>query len=80
MDESQTQGSKSKYFDDDGNVKGKCDKMYIYEKQNKHGRKNLYNSWVTTIIFGCFIFVLDGVLSIFEFFIYKDSWGTSGAI
>ena len=80
MDESQTQGSKSKYFDDDGNVKGECDKMYIYENQNKHGRKNLYNSWVTTIIFGCFIFVLDGVLSIFGFFIYKDSWGTSGAI
>ena len=34
---------------------------------------NLYNSWVTTIVLGCFIFVLDIGLAIFGFLIFKDS-------
>ena len=33
----------------------------------------LYNSWVTTIVLGCFICILDIGLAIFGFLIFKDS-------
>ena len=58
---------------------GECDKIYITSSSTDE-KKNLYNSWVTTIVFGCFIFVLDAVLAVFGFLVYKDSSGTSGAI
>ena len=58
---------------------GECDKIYVTGSSTDE-KKNLYNSWVTTIVFGCFIFVLDAVLAVFGFLVYKDSSGTSGAI
>jgi len=45
-----------------------------------NGKKKLYDYWVLTIVFGCFIFVLDICLAIFGFLIFKDSNGTSGAV
>ena len=79
QDEKQTKENQDKIWDDNGNEKGLCDKLYIVEG-GSDVKKNLYNSWVTTIVFGCFIFVLDAVLAIFGFLVYKDSSGTSGAI
>ena len=72
--------NKYKIYDEDGKEKGECDKLYLDDARGDDVRKNLYNSWVTTIVFGCFIFVLDAVLAVFGFLVYKDSSGTSGAI
>jgi hypothetical protein len=58
------------------NEKGKCDKIYLVDiYDGTDAKKNLYNSWVTTIVFGCFIFVLDIGLAIFGFLIFNDSKG-----
>ena len=72
---------KNKYTikDENGNDKGECNKLYIIEDTSPttDEKKNLYNSWVTTIVFGCFIFVLDIGLAIFGFLIFNDSNGSS---
>jgi hypothetical protein len=72
---------KNKYTikDENGNDKGECNKLYIIEDPSPttDEKKNLYNSWVTTIVFGCFIFVLDIGLAIFGFLIFNDSKGSS---
>jgi hypothetical protein len=78
-DESNTETTKNKIIED-GNEKGECDKYFIYEPSSTNEKKNLYDSWVITIVFGCFIFVLDIGLAIFGFLIFKDSSGSSGAV
>ena len=80
IDEATGSVDKYKIYDEDRNEKGECDKLYIRNSPGTEEKKNLYNSWVTTIVFGCFIFVLDAVLAVFGFLVYKDSSGTSGAI
>ena len=65
---------------DNGNNKGECKKIYIDDSDRSNVRKKLYDSWVLTIVFGCFIFVLDIGLAIFGFLIFKDSSGSSGAV
>jgi hypothetical protein len=72
-EESQTTVDKYKIKDENGNEKGECDKLYIIESATTDEKKKLYNSWVTTIVFGCFIFVLDIGLAIFGFLIFDDS-------
>ena len=79
-DEESFTETKYKIEDDEGKEKGECNKLYLDDSPGNDVRKNLYNSWVTTIVFGCFIFVLDAVLAVFGFLVYKDSSGTSGAI
>ena len=79
--------------DTNGNKKGECDKLYVNEFSGTSPavssslnipinifRKKLYDYWVLTIVFGCFIFVLDIGLAIFGFLIFKDSSGSSGAV
>ena len=66
--------------DTNGNDKGDCEKIYIRDSDGYNVRKKLYDSWVLTIVFGCFIFVLDIGLAIFGFLIFKDSSGSSGAV
>ena len=82
QDEEPTPDIQRTILDKDRKEKGKCNKLYYnkYKSGTTDERKNLYNSWVTTIVFGCFIFVLDAVLAVFGFLVYKDSSGTSGAI
>ena len=65
---------------DNGNKKGECDKIYITENNATNEKKKLYDYWVLTFVFGCFIFVLDIGLAIFGFLIFKDSSGSSGAV
>ena len=48
----------------------KFEKIYLKKKENE--RKNLYNSWIITIVLGCFIFALDIGLAIFGFLIFND--------
>ena len=85
--------TKKQIADANGNKKGECDKLYVNEFINPTPspvtssltipiniyRKKLYDYWVLTIVFGCFIFVLDIGLAIFGFLIFKDSSGSSGA-
>jgi len=77
--------SKYKIKDENGNEKGECDKIYLLpftttSVPTTNEKRKLYNYWVTTIVFGCFIFVLDIGLAIFGFLIFKDSKGTPGAV
>ena len=81
-DESNNLGeTKKKYYDKKttpNNEKGECDYLY-YSSGSVSDYKNkiLYDRWVITIVFGCFIFVLDLCLAIFGFLIFKDG-GSSG--
>jgi len=74
--------TKLKIKDENGNEKGECDKIYLIHASapSTNEKRKLYNYWVTTIVFGCFIFVLDIGLAIFGFLIFKDSKGTPGAV
>jgi hypothetical protein len=72
--------SKKEITDTNGNKKGECDNIYLYEISYTNEKKKLYDYWVLTIVFGCFIFVLDICLAIFGFLIFKDSSGSSGAV
>ena len=73
-DEGNVLTKKYKITDENGNEKGECDKVYAIDDSSFTEEKiNLYNSWVTTIVLGCFIFVLDIGLAIFGFLIFKDS-------
>jgi len=83
-DEGRSSTIKTKYKikDENGNEKGECDKLYLLSASvpSTSEKRKLYNYWVTTIVFGCFIFVLDIGLAIFGFLIFKDSKGTPGAV
>jgi len=72
---------KVKYYDSDSNTnneKGDCDYLYYFDSGADNSKRNIYDRWVTTIVLGCFIFVLDLGLSIFGFLIFKDG-GSSGS-
>ena len=74
--------SKQKYYDSfiasKRNEKGECDYLYYYDTSaTNYKKQNIYDRWVITIVFGCFIFVLDIALAIFGFLIFKDG-GSSG--
>ena len=73
--------SKTEYFDSSlnrNNKKGDCDYLYYFDSGADNSKRNIYDRWVTTIVLGCFIFVLDLGLSIFGFLIFKDG-GSSGS-
>ena len=74
-------GNKRSYYDSTlnrNNKKGECDYLYYYDSSaTTYKKKNIYDRWVTTIVLGCFIFVLDLGLAIFGFLIFKDG-GSSG--
>jgi hypothetical protein len=83
-DESNNLGrTKEKYYETyenynaNKNEKGECDYLYYFERGTDNSRRNIYDRWVLTIVFGCFIFVLDIGLAIFGFLIFKDG-GSSG--
>jgi len=63
--------------DESGKKIGECNKIYALPSTipSTNEKRNLYNSWVTTIVFGCFIFVLDIALAIIGYLIFKDSKG-----
>ena len=87
--------TKKEITDANGNKKVECNEFYVNEFKNPYPpsptstaltipknifKKKLYDYWVLTIVFGCFIFVLDIGLAIFGFLIFKDSSGSSGAV
>ncbi len=58
---------KSLYYDSNGSL-------------DNFGNKYLYDKWVTTIIFGCFIIALNIGLAVFGFLLFKQSDGLSGPV
>ena len=51
---------------------GDCDKLYSISSTTKVENKYLYDRWVTTLIFACFIIACDIGLAIFGFFLFKS--------
>ena len=49
-----------------------CDKLYSISSTTDVENRYLYDRWVTTIIFACFIIVCDIGLAIFGFFLFKS--------
>ena len=77
-----TYKSKIKYYDDLGNAKGDCEKLYYITIGTplNNTKKVLYDRWLTTIIFSCFIFLLNIGLGIFGFLLFRESGGSSGSV
>ena len=70
--------SKLPYFDDEGNNKGDCDKLYYIDTTIKSTEnKDKYDKWVASIVLSCFIFVFDLGLAVFGFLLFKDSNGST---
>ena len=78
---SSSSGGKNSYYEGplSSVEKGKCKYLYYYDSNAEgYEKKNIYDCWVITIFFGCFIFVLDIGLAIFGFLIFKDD-GSKGS-
>ena len=73
--------SKLKYYDNSHNPKGDCDKLYYSSSgPTDNSNKVLYDRWLTTIIFSCFIILLNIGLAIFGFLLFRESGGSSGSV
>ena len=55
---------------------GDCDALYIDNSFSGYENKYIYDRWVTTLIFACFIIACDIGLAIFSFLLFKSD--TSG--
>ena len=58
---------------------GDCDKLFSTSSSD-YEKKNQYDKYVTSIIFGCFIILLDIGLAVFGFLLFKEGNGTSGSV
>lgn len=68
-----TNQKKAKIYDASGTKLGECDKLLSFKDILSKVKKNLYNQWLTTIILGIFISILDIGLTIFGFLLLFDS-------
>ena len=59
-----------------------CDSEYIFydNEENDVSNKYQYDKWVTSIIFGCIIILLNLGLAVFGFLIFKESDSSSGLV
>ena len=59
-----------------------CDYLFYGEGDDINGVSNkyVYDKWVTTIIFGCIIILLNIGLAVFGFLMFKDSGSSSGPV
>jgi hypothetical protein len=59
-----------------------CNKFYYdeFSEANEFTNKYMYDKWVTSIIFGCFIFVLNLGLAGFGFLLFSQTEGSSGHV
>ena len=60
-------------MDENLQPKGICCKLGTGEIMNNNSNKVVYDRWLTTMIFSCFIFLLDIGLAIFGFLNLSDS-------
>ena len=59
-----------------------CDYLFYGNGDDINGVSNkyVYDKWVTTIIFGCIIILLNIGLAVFGFLMFKDSGSSSGPV
>jgi len=57
-----------------------CTDLFYDEGSNSISNKYQYDKWVTSIIFGCFIILLDLGLAVFGFLMFKESDSSSGLV
>jgi len=62
----------SEYYPGINNKQGDCDYLYAQTIDDSIDRKYLFDKWVTTIIFSCFIIVCDIGLAIFGYLLFKS--------
>ena len=62
--------------------KGDCDKILYIDSTSytNYGYKNKYDKYVTTLVLGCFIILLDIALALFGFLLFKEGNGSSGSV
>lgn len=75
--------AKQSYYDSSSstsNKQGECDRLFYISKTSSNKSEQIYNSWLTTIIFSCFIFLLYIALAIFGFLVFRESGGSSGQV
>ena len=58
---------------------GNCDYLF-YSDSDGVENKYIYDKWVTSLIFGCIIILLNLGLAVFGFLIFKESGGSSGPV
>lgn len=56
-----------------------CTDLFYYDNREISNKYN-YDKWVTSIIFGCFIILLDLGLAVFGFLMFKESDSSSGLV
>jgi hypothetical protein len=61
------------YINDQSQKIGECDKLGLGSTYDNNSNKKVYDHWLTTIIFSCFIFLMDIGLAIFAFLNLSDS-------
>ena len=61
---------------------GDCDKILYIDSTSytNYGNKNKYDKYVTTLVLGCFIMLLDIALALFGFLLFKEGNGSSGSV
>lgn len=73
-DEKKDNLDKLEYFDESGNKKGDCNKIfYIDYDVTDNEKKKIYDHWLTTIILSCFIIIFDIALALFGFLLMSNS-------
>ena len=76
LEEEKSTSSKQPYVN--GSTKlGDCDKLYYFKGYDDYSNKNLYDRWLTTIIFSCFILLLNIGLAVFGFLLFNSSGQTN---
>ena len=59
---------------------GDCDKIFYVSSGQDYEKKNDYDKYVTSLVLGCFIILLDIGLAVFGFLLFKEGNGTSGSV
>ena len=57
-----------------------CNKIYNIPQLTTNTLKIMFDKWLTSIIFSCFIFLFDIGLALFGFLLFRESSGSSGPV
>ena len=70
---------KIQYNDNNGNDLD-CNKIYYYSRDTDNSLKVIYDYWITSLIFSCFIMVLHIVLALFGFLLFREPGGSGSPV
>ena len=77
LDDKKLPFPKKEYGDNNGKKIGDCKKLYKFPDENDYYYKNVYDRWLTSIIFSCFILLLNIGVAIFGFLLFNSSGKTN---